>query len=57
MHMIKKHEDIWGPKVPQFTAVQPWVIGYNGEVEMTNQDRTSIYARLWIDQELKDRTQ
>ena len=53
MHMIKKHEDIWGPKVPQFTAVQPWVIGYNGEVEMTNQDRTSIYARLWIDQELK----
>ena len=53
MHMIKKHEDIWGPKVPQFTAVQPWVIGYNGEVEMTNQDITSIYARLWIDQELK----
>ena len=53
MHMIKKHADIWGPKVPQFTAVQPWVIGYNGEVEVNNQDRTSIFARLWIDQELK----
>ena len=53
--MILKHEVIWGPKAPQFMAMQPWVIGYNGEREMSNQSNTAaIYARLWIDQEMKE---
>ena len=55
LHMINKHETIWGPKAPQFNAMQPWVIGYNGEREMSNQSNTAaIYARLWIDQEMKE---
>jgi hypothetical protein len=30
---------------------QPWLIGYNGEPEDAV---TTIYARLWIDSELKE---
>ena len=57
-HMISKHEHIWGPKIPQFYAAQPWVRGYNGEGEMCNQCNSApIYARLWLDQELKDKSQ
>ena len=55
LHMIKKHDAIWGPKVPQFYAMQPWVTGYNGESELSSQSNSAIiYARLWIDQELKE---
>ena len=58
MLMIEKHEIIWGPKIPQFTAAQPWVIGYNGEGELCNQCNSApIYARLWIDQEVKAMSQ
>jgi hypothetical protein len=53
-HMILKHEVIWGPKVPQYLAAQPWIVGYNGEQELSVQSNgPAIYARLWIDQELK----
>ena len=56
--MIMKHEIIWGPKIPQFNAAQPWVIGYNGEGELCNQCNSApIYARLWIDQDLKAMSQ
>ena len=57
-YMITRHEVIWGPKIPQFYASQPWVRGYNGEGELSNQSNSAaIYARLWIDQELKDKSQ
>ena len=51
MYMIEKHWQIWGPKSPQFMLAQPWLIGYNGEPEDAV---TTIYARLWIDSELKE---
>ena len=53
-HQILQHSYIWGPKVPQFHASQPWVMGYNGEGALSVQSQAAaIYARLWIDQELK----
>ena len=57
-HQILKHEHIWGPKIPQFYASQPWVIGFNAEGGLSVQsNNVAIFARLWIDQELKDRSQ
>ncbi len=54
-HQILQHMYIWGPKVPQFSASQPWVMGYNGENALSTQsEAAAIYARLWIDQELKE---
>ena len=50
MYMIEQHWYIWGPKVPQFEAVQPWVIGFNGEIFFGTH---SPFERLWIDSALK----
>ena len=42
-------------RVPFFSVTQPWVVGYNGEgVLGTGLDRMPIFARLWIDSELKE---
>ena len=54
MYAMEKHWLIWGPKSPGWTLVQPWVIGYNGEKELTPASYNDIYARLWIDSELKE---
>ena len=57
-HQILKHEHIWGPKIPQFYASHPWVIGFNAEGGLSVQsNNVAIFARLWIDQELKDKSQ
>ena len=53
MYIIEKHWWIAGPRVPSFNVTQPWLIGYNGEIE-GNLDRTAKFARLWIDSELKE---
>ena len=50
MYMIEQHWYIWGPKVPQFEAVQPWIIGFNGEIFFGTH---SPFERLWIDSALK----
>ena len=34
MYLIEQQWFIWGPKVPLFNAAQPWIKGYNGEVEL-----------------------
>ena len=53
-YLIERHVLIWGPKVPTFVAVQPWVKGHNGETGIANlHENMSMMARLWIDQELK----
>ena len=42
-------------RAPFFSVTQPWVVGYNGEgVLGTGLDRMPIFARLWIDSELKE---
>jgi peptide/nickel transport system substrate-binding protein len=53
MYIIKNHWYIWGGRAPQFSANQPWLIGYNGEMQMGNMDFNGVFARLWIDQALK----
>ena len=57
MEVIKQHNQIWGPLAPQFQANQSWVNGFNGEYSLGDLQYHPILARLWIDQELKDRTQ
>ena len=38
----------------QFSAFWLWVKGYNGETDLhVNNGAVIIFARLWIDQELK----
>ena len=49
-YVIEKHWLIWGPGVPPGQVVQPWITGWNGENMDTNID---VFARLWIDSELK----
>ena len=45
---------VWGMKAQAFNAVQPWLIGYNGEYHLGLQQRFSqLFARFWLDRELK----
>ena len=44
---------IWTPNGPQFNAIQPWIIGFNNENWMGNGQTHGVFARLWIDQDLK----
>ena len=53
MYAIEKHWQIWGPKPPGYVVVQPWVIGYNGELSLGSNELNAIHARIWIDQDLK----
>ncbi len=48
-----QHWILWGGRVPQFNVHQPWIKGYNGETDLGDMDRTMMFSRLWIDQELK----
>ena len=52
MYAIESFWQVWGPIVPAFSAVQPWLIGWNGE--WVNHGGIDILARLWIDSELKE---
>ena len=54
MYYIKKQWAIWGPRVPRYHFAQPWLGGYNGEYTLGGGQNTTIYSRLWIDQELKE---
>ena len=54
MH-IKELWTLWGPVAPAFFASQPWLKGYNGEVVLGDMNGGgALFARLWIDQELKE---
>ena len=54
MYVIKKHWYLWGPKVPYFQVMQPWVVGYNGEYDLGSMYKgNNTFARLWIDSALK----
>jgi ABC-type transport system substrate-binding protein len=54
MYAMANHWLIWSPKLPFFVAYQPWVIGYNGEVELAKGETYTIFSRLWIDSRLKE---
>ena len=53
MYLIENHWWFAGPRVPSFNVTQPWIIGYDGESDPTG-DSIPLFARLWIDSELKE---
>ena len=55
-YAMSRHWLIWGGKSPIFFLAQPWLKGYNGEMDIglgSNEIHT-LHARLWIDHELKE---
>ena len=54
MYFIEQQWYIWGPKPPSFNASQPWIKGYNGEVELGLSRSVAMLARIWIDSEMKE---
>ena len=46
---------IWGPMSPTFFYAQPWLVGYNGELDggLGWGKEETMFARLWIDSALK----
>ena len=52
MYHAEQHLQVWGPEPPQFNVNQPWLKGYNGEINLGNMNFTFL-ARLWIDRDLK----
>jgi ABC-type transport system substrate-binding protein len=50
---VREHFGLAKTRTPQFSVSQPWVIGYSGEWNMGKNQRNTLFARLWIDSELK----
>ena len=50
---VEMHWGIWGTEVPHVNANWPWLKGYNGEFTLGFGDYNSLFAYLWIDQDLK----
>ena len=53
MRHLEQHWMIWGPEAPQFAVHQPWVMGYGGEGGFGSQQYGNVWARLWVDSQLK----
>ncbi len=53
MYAIEQHVYIWGVRVPGFSVAQPWIVGFNGELQVGAGGYTLPYARMWIDSQLK----
>ena len=53
MYGIKQFWHIWGGMAPQIVPIQPWVIGYNGELDLGSGQYWLQYSRMWIDSALK----
>ena len=55
MYYIEQQYEVWGPKPPIYNFAQPWLGGYNGEYShLGGGQNWTMYARFWIDQELKE---
>ena len=53
-YAIENHWHLFGPVAPIYAAVQPWVIGFNGEGALGLGRYVTVFTRLWIDSELKE---
>ena len=51
--ILDKAPYIWLPTAYNFTAWWPWVKNYGGELRVGAMRPGPIYARIWVDQELK----
>ncbi len=55
LRLTELHWYLWSPRVPQYFVMQPWIVGYNGELRLGFMDwGPVIFARLWIDEQLYD---
>ena len=55
MYIIANHWFLWSHRVPQMFVYQPWIVGHSDETLLGVMERGPVqFARLWIDQELKD---
>ena len=54
MHIIEQHYQIWTPMAPIYNLNQPWLKGFNGELDMAQSMLHSVFIHLWIDQDLKE---
>ena len=54
-YAMSQHWLIFGPISPIYFMTQPWLIGFNGEVNIVGTgEALFLFARLWIDSELKE---
>ena len=55
MHMygIEQFWTLYGPANKRFAATWPWIKGFNGETNLENGRYSTVFTRLWIDQEMK----
>ena len=53
-YALARFWQIYAVNSPVFSVTQPWIIGYNGESNLGNQQYETIFSRLWIDRELKE---
>ena len=54
MYSKENHWAVYGAMSPFLDATQPWVIGFNGEGPMASLQANEVFARVWIDQDLKE---
>ena len=53
-YAIEQFWTLFGPAAPLYNAIQPWVIGYNGEGQVGTSRFYTVFTRVWIDSELKE---
>jgi peptide/nickel transport system substrate-binding protein len=53
MYTIANHWGVYGGVGPAWVVWQPWLGGYNGELQLGAAAHYAIQARLWIDQDMK----
>ena len=53
MMVIENVWELWGPIAPTFNVHWPWVKGYGAEGALGGGRYIEVFARTWIDQELK----
>jgi ABC-type transport system substrate-binding protein len=55
MRLTELHWYLWSPRTVHYLVHQPWIVGFNGELSLGFNDTGAvIYARLWIDEQLRD---
>ena len=53
LYALSQHFQVFGFKSAQYQVAQPWVTGWNGESFLLDQGDVQVFARLWLDRQLK----
>jgi peptide/nickel transport system substrate-binding protein len=53
IEIVDRAPYLWMPTPYSYTAWWPWVQNYDGELRAGSYRPGPIYARIWIDQEMK----